>query len=130
MPLRVLAPRTRETWVPHHDLLPFAAIPELFFMDSARRPLRESAGTRRGSVVPMLWLNKLQVKLGTPETRARTIRELGATRDPRALAPLLEVAQDKEARVRQATMEALGNLGDQRAIPPLMTGLRDSQDYV
>src|SRR5438093_10728614 len=78
----------------------------------------------------MLWLNKLSVKLGSPDVRARTIRELGAAGDPRALEPLLEVAGDKEGRVRQAVMEALGNLRDPRVFKPLIGGLSDAQDYV
>jgi len=59
-------------------------------------------------------------------TRVAAARALGAIRDPRAVAPLMEALRDRDATLRRAAAEALGAIDDSRAIAELREALGDS----
>jgi len=61
--------------------------------------------------------------------RLHAARRLGASRDPRALEPLVAALGDATRDVRWAAIEALGELGDARAIPALVEYLKRPEAY-
>lgn len=58
-------------------------------------------------------------------TRSNAARQLGQTRDPRAVDALLRDLQDADWRVRRNAAQALGVARDQRAVEPLIATLGD-----
>jgi len=61
--------------------------------------------------------------------RASAAKQLGISRDSRALEPLVEALRDKALPVRIAAVEALGEIRDPRAIDPLIGALiKDYRD--
>ncbi|HEY3375849.1 MAG TPA: HEAT repeat domain-containing protein, partial [Armatimonadota bacterium] len=59
------------------------------------------------------------------ELRKEAVRWLGASRDPRALEPLLAALKTATIPDRLFLLAALGTLGDPRAVPPLIDLLTD-----
>jgi HEAT repeat protein len=63
------------------------------------------------------------------EARMEAAKRLGASRDPRALAPLVAALLDPKRDVRWVAVEALGELGDPRAVPALLEYLKKPDAY-
>jgi len=61
--------------------------------------------------------------------RMAAAQRLGASRDPRALDPLVAALGDPNRDVRWAAIEALGELGDRRAVPALVEYLKRPEAY-
>lgn len=55
---------------------------------------------------------------------------LGIVGDHRAVAPLIEAAEDREVLIRRAAVRSLGQLHDSRAIPTLVRALKDPDPQV
>ncbi len=64
------------------------------------------------------------------DVRVGAAEALGDLRDQRAIAPLLEALQDREAWVRERVVAVLGEIGGERVILSLMETLRDEEDEV
>src|SRR5262245_5946015 len=62
--------------------------------------------------------------------RVQAALDLGATRDERALMPLVGALDDRNASVRAAAAAALGRLGDRRATDELERHTSDSSEAV
>lgn len=58
-------------------------------------------------------------------TRSNAARQLGQTRDPRAVDALLHDLHDADWRVRRNAAQALGVARDRRAVEPLIAALQD-----
>lgn len=61
--------------------------------------------------------------------RMEAAKLLGASKDPRALGPLVAALGDASRDVRWAAVEALGELGDRRAVPALVEYLKRPEAY-
>ena len=73
----------------------------------------------------MLWWTLRQLRSKTSETRQRAARQLGESREPRALKPVVEALKDSDSDVRKAAAEALVKIGAP-AVEPLIAALKDS----
>lgn len=62
-------------------------------------------------------------------TRMAAVAELGRSKEPTVLEPLLAALRDANRDVRWVAIEALGELGDRRAVPPLVQYLRRKEAY-
>jgi len=62
--------------------------------------------------------------------RAYGARQLGETRDTRAVRPLCGLLWDRDATVRQAAAIALGEVGDPRAVEALIAAVADADSRV
>ena len=62
-------------------------------------------------------------------SRMAAVGDLGRSRDPKALEPLLAALRDPHRDVRWAAIEALGDLGDRRAVASLVQYLRRKEAY-
>jgi HEAT repeat protein len=62
-----------------------------------------------------------------PNVRAEIAKILGKKRDPRAVAPLLELLKGDEQRVHLEVINALGIIADQRAVAPLLLELHHKE---
>jgi hypothetical protein len=85
-----------------------------------------------GAQAPSGGLEALVARLGPgqpTDVRMEAARALGASRDPRALEPLLAALGDDNRDVRWAAIEALGELGDRRAVPRLVEYLKRPEAY-
>ncbi len=73
----------------------------------------------------------MEALAGARDTAGRmaAIGDLGRSRDPKAVEPLLAALRDPKRDVRWAAIEALGELGDRRAVPPLIQYLRRKEAY-
>jgi HEAT repeat protein len=70
--------------------------------------------------IGMLWLNKLQMKLGGVQARIKAIQQMGESNDPRAVEMIAkESLDDGSSEVQQAAAEMLGRMGDARALETL-----------
>jgi HEAT repeat protein len=65
---------------------------------------------------------------GEEHVRRRTVAELGASRRPEAIAPLLVAVGDESWAVRQAAVEALAGFAPEALLPALEAALRDGDD--
>jgi HEAT repeat protein len=76
---------------------------------------------------PTIPLETLLADLHSPNitTRDNAARELGKTRDPRAVDALLLDLQAEDWKVRRNAAQALGEARDKRAVEPLLTALDD-----
>lgn len=61
--------------------------------------------------------------------RMQALQDLAASRDPRALAPILAGLKDQRMAVRWSAVEALGRLGNREAVPPLLALLHKEEAY-
>jgi HEAT repeat protein len=78
----------------------------------------------------MLWWKKLQLAMGSQETKLDALRRLADSGAPGAVDILIEALQDRDGKVPIVAAEALGRLRDPRAVRPLMNALRDKDDYI
>ncbi len=88
-----------------------------------------TTGTKRGTSTPGAPpVDRLISALKSPKAdiRREAADALGASRDPRAVQPLIESLRDGEDRVRQAAADSLGKMGD-LALEPLLSLLGDPQ---
>ena len=60
--------------------------------------------------------------------RIRAAKALGASRDPRAISPLIGCLKDVDPRVRRCCAEALLELGSIRSVPAFAERLEDRQE--
>lgn len=61
--------------------------------------------------------------------RIEAAKKLGATKDPRALDPLLKALKDENKATRWASIESLGDLGNPKAIPHIVPFLNKREAY-
>lgn len=78
----------------------------------------------------MLWWNLRQLNSKDAAVRAQSAQKLGASRDPRAVEPLVALLKDGDAEVRRIAAESLGTIGDRRAVAPLVALLVDVSEPV
>lgn len=74
-------------------------------------------------------IDALKRKKGTPEG-LELIEILGASRDSRAIEPLVELLSDPDSQIRDAVIHAFLFLNDPRVVPPLISALRDGDSTV
>ena len=74
----------------------------------------------------------MELQVSDPPTRLSIISRLGATRNPRAIDPLLKAMNDQrdDFKLRQAVITALGDIQDKRAIDTAIEALQDSVFHV
>jgi HEAT repeat protein len=72
----------------------------------------------------MLWWRFRQLKSDDPVAAERAASELGASRQPQAVDPLLAALGSPHERVRHAAARALAEIGDRRAVEPLLATFR------
>lgn len=90
------------------------------------------AATTAAAQTPALELPALITRLksgAATDVRVTAARALGASRDPRALPPLVAALGEENRDVRWAAIEALSELGDRRAVPPLLEYLKRQEAY-
>ncbi len=77
-------------------------------------------------------INQWLQDLPSPDyrTRTRVAQNLGNSRDPRAVDPLIAALSDRTIPVRRAAAVGLGRLKDPRAIPHLLGAMRDPRSEV
>lgn len=68
-----------------------------------------------------------QLRAHSEGVREQAARELGQTKDPRAVSPLMNALQDKSLIVRRSAALALGQIGDAKAVEPLLQALQDEK---
>ncbi len=78
----------------------------------------------------MLWWKKLQLAIGSQETKLEALRRLADAGGAGAVDVLIEALKDRDGKVPIVAAEALGRLGDPRAVPALVAALRDRDDYI
>lgn len=66
---------------------------------------------------------------GATEARMAAAKALGASRDARALAPLVAALAEENRDVRWAAIEALGELANPKAVPALVEYLKRQEAY-
>jgi HEAT repeat protein len=77
----------------------------------------------------MLWWKLRQLKSRDPQARRRAIKDLGKSRDPRAIDLLMDALADKSYLVRKEAARALGDMGDARTVRPLINLIEESLHY-
>jgi HEAT repeat protein len=108
----------------------FQVIDELL---SALADEREAVAERAEQLLAWLSpaaLNGVIAELESGCAAHRAASVLGRVKDSRALEPLLNGLEHREARVRAASAAALGELRDPAAVEPLMRATRDSNHEV
>lgn len=70
-------------------------------------------------------IQPLSYLLQSDSTRLLAVRALAQIRQQRTIAPLLRVANDRDAQVRQIAVEALASFQDSRILPTLIRALAD-----
>ena len=108
----------------------FQVIDELL---SALADEREAVAERAEQLLAWLSpaaLNGVIAELESGRAAHRAASVLGRVKDSRALEPLLNGLEHREARVRAASAAALGELRDPAAVEPLMRATRDSNHEV
>ncbi|MFQ6607799.1 MAG: HEAT repeat domain-containing protein [Fidelibacterota bacterium] len=81
----------------------------------------------RSEFVPLL-ISDLSLARG--DNQITLIHALGLLGDERALLPLMELAEDPNARIRLEAIISLGNIGNEQATPILEKALYDSEPNV
>jgi HEAT repeat protein len=74
----------------------------------------------------------MELKVSDPKTRLAIISRLGATRNPRAIDPLLKALKEHrdDSQLRQAVITSLGAIRDSRAVDTAIEALRDYVSHV
>jgi HEAT repeat protein len=78
----------------------------------------------------MLWWTLRQLKSEDFQKAEQVALELGATKEVRAVEPLLEVLRGGHQRVRSAAAWALAEIGDRRAVEPLIDAFTEQPSEV
>jgi HEAT repeat protein len=64
------------------------------------------------------------------ENRQVYARDLGDSKDPRAVEPLIQALNDTNSQVREEAARSLGKLNDSRAVEPLIQALKDNNSDI
>jgi HEAT repeat protein len=91
-----------------------------------RNDLVRLGSSGQGPVVDSL----IETLLENDDNRQLAAQGLGASRDPRAVEPLIGVLSDKSRAVRAHAARALGELRDSRAVEPLVELLLKNEESV
>ena len=74
----------------------------------------------------MLWWTLRQFRSKSPHVRRQAAAKLGASKEVRAIKPLIVALKDQDQRVRATAANVLGEIGDVRAVEPLVAALQDN----